>query len=280
MLVEATLPRPERTGKRGHLTPAEAGLQARAAGAKRLLLVHISDELDAEWARRRPKRLSADLWRWRRRARCSRCEVEGRAPVCAASGHAPELLSAPQSQSRERAASRALDTRSAVAERWGMSTSALSSKARAALDAICDTFAPGGDGLPSATELGVPEALLSLVARNPRAAERKQVTQLLGLWDTPPAHARSAAAGSSASPRCPRSEREQVLLSWSDSRVPQRRAAFQALRKGALLAYYGMAGANGDRNPVWDAIGYPGPLGPPENPPPQTIEPLDDHRRH
>jgi ribonuclease BN (tRNA processing enzyme) len=51
ILVEATLPRPERTGKRGHLTPGEAGQQARAAAAQRLLLVHISDELDAEWAR-------------------------------------------------------------------------------------------------------------------------------------------------------------------------------------------------------------------------------------
>jgi ribonuclease BN (tRNA processing enzyme) len=51
MLVEATLPRPERTGMRGHLTPGEAGGHARAAGAKQLLLVHISDELDWEWAR-------------------------------------------------------------------------------------------------------------------------------------------------------------------------------------------------------------------------------------
>jgi ribonuclease BN (tRNA processing enzyme) len=51
MLVEATLPRPERTGMRGHLTPEEAGGHARQAGAKRLLLVHISDELDSEWAR-------------------------------------------------------------------------------------------------------------------------------------------------------------------------------------------------------------------------------------
>jgi ribonuclease BN (tRNA processing enzyme) len=51
ILVEGTLPRPERTGKRGHLTPAEAGVHARAAGAKRLLIVHISDELDADWAR-------------------------------------------------------------------------------------------------------------------------------------------------------------------------------------------------------------------------------------
>ena len=51
MLVEATLPRPERTGMRGHLTPGEAGGHARGAGAKQLLLVHISDELDWEWAR-------------------------------------------------------------------------------------------------------------------------------------------------------------------------------------------------------------------------------------
>ena len=51
MLVEATLPRPERDGMRGHLTAEEAGGTARDAGAKRLLLVHISDELDADWAR-------------------------------------------------------------------------------------------------------------------------------------------------------------------------------------------------------------------------------------
>jgi ribonuclease BN (tRNA processing enzyme) len=51
ILLEATLPRPERTGVRGHLTPEEAGGHAKGAGAKRLLLVHISDELDAEWAR-------------------------------------------------------------------------------------------------------------------------------------------------------------------------------------------------------------------------------------
>jgi ribonuclease BN (tRNA processing enzyme) len=51
MLVEATLPRPERTGMRGHLTPEEAGDHAKGAAAKRLLLVHISDELDSERAR-------------------------------------------------------------------------------------------------------------------------------------------------------------------------------------------------------------------------------------
>jgi ribonuclease BN (tRNA processing enzyme) len=50
LLVEATLPRPERTGVRGHLTAAEAGDHARRAGAKRVVLTHISDELDTERA--------------------------------------------------------------------------------------------------------------------------------------------------------------------------------------------------------------------------------------
>lgn len=51
LLIEATLPRPERAGPRGHLTPAEAGEHARRAGAKRVVLTHISDELDEDWAR-------------------------------------------------------------------------------------------------------------------------------------------------------------------------------------------------------------------------------------
>ena len=149
------------------------------------------------------------------------------------------------------------------------STLELSRRARKALDAICDTFAPGGEGLPSATELGVPEALMGLVARNPRAAERKQVGQLLGLWNTRLLCA-IAGGGLRHFSSLSQGQREQVLLSWADSRTPQRRAAFQALRKGTLLAYYGKDGGN----PVLEAMGYPGPLGPPESPPPPGIEPL------
>ena len=51
LLLEATLPRPERGGVRGHLTPAEAGEHAARADAGRLVLTHISDELDQGWAR-------------------------------------------------------------------------------------------------------------------------------------------------------------------------------------------------------------------------------------
>ncbi len=51
LIVEGTLPRPEREGVRGHLTPGEAGEHGRRAGVQRLVLTHISDELDPSWAR-------------------------------------------------------------------------------------------------------------------------------------------------------------------------------------------------------------------------------------
>jgi ribonuclease BN (tRNA processing enzyme) len=51
LMIEATLPRPERTGVRGHLTAREAGEHGRLAGAGRLIVTHYSDELDPEWAR-------------------------------------------------------------------------------------------------------------------------------------------------------------------------------------------------------------------------------------
>ena len=75
LFVEATLPRPERTGIRGHLTPAEAGEHARRAGAKRVVLTHISDELDAEWAREQGARgVRRRRSRSRAPATCSRSE--------------------------------------------------------------------------------------------------------------------------------------------------------------------------------------------------------------
>jgi len=48
--LEGTLPRAERSGPRGHLTPQEAGQHARRAGVKQVALTHISDELDWDWA--------------------------------------------------------------------------------------------------------------------------------------------------------------------------------------------------------------------------------------
>jgi long-chain-alcohol oxidase len=79
----------------------------------------------------------------------------------------------------------------------------------------------------------------------------------------------------------PREQRERVLLSWADSRSPQRRAVFQALRKGALLFYYMLPGQGGARNPAWDKIGYDGPLGKLEGAPPKALSmlPIDGDAR-
>jgi ribonuclease BN (tRNA processing enzyme) len=52
LLIEATLPRPERHGERGHLTPREAGEHGRDSGVRRIVLTHISDELDHLWAKK------------------------------------------------------------------------------------------------------------------------------------------------------------------------------------------------------------------------------------
>jgi ribonuclease BN (tRNA processing enzyme) len=51
LMIEATLPRPERDGVRGHLTAREAGEHGRFAAARRLVLTHYSDELDPEVTR-------------------------------------------------------------------------------------------------------------------------------------------------------------------------------------------------------------------------------------
>jgi choline dehydrogenase-like flavoprotein len=99
--------------------------------------------------------------------------------------------------------------------------------------------------------------MLDVVAANPRSSERAQVGLLLSLFALRRFHSLS------------QERREAVLRGWGNSRVPQRRAAFQALRKGALHF-----DAVLQPSPVYEAAGYPGALGPPEQPPPRAIVPL------
>ncbi len=148
----------------------------------------------------------------------------------------------------------------------------LTPRQRAALDDIVDTFCPEGDGFPSARQLGVTDALIQAIDANPRAAEKQQLALLLSLWDS---HLMGAVSGAGFHRfgDLPKPERERILLTWADSRLPQKRAVFQALRKGALLFYYMLPGPMSSRNPAWDTIGYDGPLGPLEQPKPKRLTP-------
>ena len=152
----------------------------------------------------------------------------------------------------------------------------LTARQRQALENLCDTFCPGGDGSPSARELRVSDALLDAIALNPRESERKQLAMLLSLWDTPVLGAISG-AGAKRFSSLPQAEREQLLLTWADSKLPQRRAVFESLRKGTLLFYYMLRDSGGGPNPAWETIGYPGPLGqlPDAAPKALAITPVD-----
>jgi long-chain-alcohol oxidase len=151
----------------------------------------------------------------------------------------------------------------------------LSRRQRLALESICDTFCPPADGTPSAGELGVADALLAAVALNPRKAERSQFQQLLSVWDSKPVTALLGRGGWEHFSELPSRERERVLLSWSESRLPQRRAAFQALRKASLLFYWALPSRDGSPNPAWKEAGYPGPLGRLDDAPPKPLKPLE-----
>ena len=141
-------------------------------------------------------------------------------------------------------------------------TITLSEGGRASLDAICDTFVPGENGLPSATDLHVPDVILGAMGANPSADVRDGFAGLIEGWD------RGFASLSD-------DEREQALLAWCDSDDVMQRAAFQALRKLTMVMYYSMPWQGEGPNPVDEAIGYPGPHGKLKDAPPKTIEPLE-----
>jgi len=149
----------------------------------------------------------------------------------------------------------------------------LSAKQRAALELICDTFAPGdGLALPSATQLGVPDVMLRMLGRDPNEAAGKQLATLLGIWDTPLLGLLAGAGPRPFSRRSP-AEREQLLLKLGASRLGVKRALFQALKQGSLLSYYVTPGPDGF-NPLWKEMGYPGPPGQLAAAPRPALDPL------
>ena len=134
----------------------------------------------------------------------------------------------------------------------------LTSRQQHALQLICDTFAPAADGWPSASELGVPQAIADAMDFNPRRGDHKQFLQLLNFWDSQ-FHSVISIKRASRFSTLSEEARVRVLLSWAESSLGRRRAAFQALRKAVSYLYVMLPQLQGGRTPVWDKIGYPGP---------------------
>src|SRR6202166_3778575 len=126
------------------------------------------------------------------------------------------------------------------------------------LQLICDTFAPAADGWPSASELGVPQAIADAMDFNPRRGDRKQFLQLLNFWDSQ-LHSLISVRRASRFSKLSDEARVRVLLSWAESSLGRRRAAFQALRKAVSYLYVMLPRLQAVRTPVWDKMGYPGP---------------------
>jgi choline dehydrogenase-like flavoprotein len=129
-----------------------------------------------------------------------------------------------------------------------------------ALRAICDAFLPSAPGWPSATDRGVPDALAAALDFNPRVIDRWEFLNLLDLWDSR-LHSFFEVGTFTRFSDLPEEDKCRMLLSWADSSIVLRRAAFQALRKAAGFLYVMLPGSAGEPNAVWERIGYPGPVG-------------------
>ncbi len=142
----------------------------------------------------------------------------------------------------------------------------LSPNQMAALRAVCDALLPGfgGDDYArrTASDLKVAERVLELVGSlgNPQQADFQQLMLLLAS----PAVGLTFGGRLAPAQKMRREELEKMLQSWSGSRFEKLRFGFNGLKKMACLVYYGDS-PDGQSNPNFGAVGYPGPLEMPEN---------------
>jgi choline dehydrogenase-like flavoprotein len=134
----------------------------------------------------------------------------------------------------------------------------LSPAAQNVLRAVAATFV-----VDSPPDLG--ERVAQKIAALPRSADRAELDLLLRLLDVAAVNLLLSGIPRPFT-RMSRTQRERCLRSWATSAIPQRRKAFQALKRLTTVTHYTTAG-------VARAIGYPGPLGPPPNTP-KPIHPI------
>jgi len=131
----------------------------------------------------------------------------------------------------------------------------LSPAARNVLRSVAATLVPDG-----AADLH--EQVTQKIASLPRTADRAELDLLLRLLDSRIVNLLTSGIPRPFTRMSP-AQRERCLRGWATSRVPQRRKAFQALKRLTTVTHYTTPGAA-------RAIGYPGPLGPP----PATPKPI------
>jgi choline dehydrogenase-like flavoprotein len=138
---------------------------------------------------------------------------------------------------------------------------------------VCDTLLPSIDTADDphgywrrrASDLNVAAAVAENIASLPAEKDRRDLEQLIGIFDSPTANLifcgkplRFSALTSAA--------REQYLRDWENSLLPMKRQGFQALKRLASFAYFTATDERG-LNPNWPALNYPGPLAVPAGTP-------------
>ncbi len=134
-----------------------------------------------------------------------------------------------------------------------------------ALAAIVDTFVPGGDGLPSGSELGIPARLRAEVEALGRPTLRRQLDLLLRAVDNPAA-ALVLAGRPAAFSRRSQVDREAYLRRLAVSPIPLKRTAFQDLKRLTMLLAYGL-----ESSPYRALTGFR--ATPPDDPVPTSVVP-------
>ena len=149
-----------------------------------------------------------------------------------------------------------------------MSTSPLTPAEHGTLSSICDALLPADDSPWRAT---APDRAAALLGRLPNPDDLTQLRRLLTLLEAPVANLALAGRWARLS-ALSQPEREVYLRRLAAHPLGLVRGGFAALKRLAAIAYYAEADADG-RNPVWPAIGYPGPIEP-APPSAKSIQPL------
>ncbi|HLZ48975.1 MAG TPA: GMC family oxidoreductase N-terminal domain-containing protein, partial [Candidatus Limnocylindria bacterium] len=124
---------------------------------------------------------------------------------------------------------------------------AVSGRDLAALRAVVATFVPDADAT------AVARTIVREVEAVGRPGLLADLRLFLGLIENPVVNLALAGAPLPFS-RMDAARRERYLVSWSDSALPLRRKAFQAVKRASLFFAYGASEAGADR--LWDRIGY------------------------